>query len=301
MPYRNLAAYKRFEAHLTANWSAFHAQRGERLKQHGRFGGAAEHVAEDIVEDLFTIALDWRLGDINNQIDYADIVVTRLGIKHCVIETKRPGSLAWHKSAVHSALEQARRYADEQKVRCIAVSDGVTFYAANVQEGGLHDRVLVSLESKTPPLDLWWLSEHGIYRPRSWPDDKPLELLKHAPPDHDHIPDESSSDESLLHPKYHLPPRCFAYVGNANRPTTWKLPYLLEDGSIDTKRLPKAVQAILSNYRGASLSSVPEEAIPDVLRLLAGAAEELGKMPHQGPTAEVYEMLALALEQIESR
>lgn len=66
MPYRNLASYKRFEAHLTENWSAFHSKRGERLKQHGRFGGAAEHVAENIVEDLFTIALDWDLGDINN-------------------------------------------------------------------------------------------------------------------------------------------------------------------------------------------------------------------------------------------
>jgi len=301
MPYQNLAAYKRFEAHLTANWSAFHTQRGERLKQHGRFGGAAEHVAEDIVEDLFTIALDWHLGDINNQVDFADIVVTRLGIKHCVIETKRPGSLAWHKSAVHSALEQARRYADEQKVRCIAVSDGVTFYAANVEEGGLHDRVLVSLESKIPPLDLWWLSEHGIYRQRTGPDGKPLELLKRAPPDQNHKTDESPSHESLLHPKYHLPSRCFAYVGNANRPATWKLPYLLEDGSIDTKRLPKAIQVILSNYRGASLSSVPEEAIPDVLCRLADAAEQLGKMPRQGPTAEVYEMLGRALEQVASR
>ena len=73
----------------------------------------------------------------------------------------------------------------------------------------------------------------------------------------------------------------------------------VEDGSIDVKRLPKAIQAILSNYRGASVSSVPEKAIPDVLQRLAEAAEQLGKMPHQGETADVYEKLAQVLEQLE--
>ncbi len=48
------------------------------------------------------------------------------------------------------------------------------------------------------------------------------------------------------------------------------------------------------------MSSVPEKAIPDVLRRLAIAAEQLGRMPHQGETAEVYEMLAQALKQVES-
>ena len=75
---------------------------------------------------------------------------------------------------------------------------------------------------------------------------------------------------------------------------------MLEDRSIDVKRLPKAIQSILSNYRGARISSVPEKAIPDVLRRLASAAEQLGKMPHQGETAEVYEMLAQVLKQVES-
>ena len=46
--------------------------------------------------------------------------------------------LLHERAAVHRALEQARRYADEQKVTCIAVSDGVMFYAANIEEGGLH-------------------------------------------------------------------------------------------------------------------------------------------------------------------
>ena len=297
MPYQQLASYKRFETHLTTNWPTFCAKRSERLRQQGRFGEASERVAENIVEDLFTLALDWKLGDINNQVDYADIVVTRLGIKYCIVETKRPGALAWNRAAVHSALEQARRYADKQKVACIAVSDGVMFYAANIEEGGLHDRVFVSLESKEPHSDLWWLSEHGVYRPHTGPQGEPLTLLKSAS-----VTGAAStgadSNAQLLHPKYCLPSQCFAYVGDANRPATWKLPFMLEDGSIDVRRLPKAIQAILSNYRGAKVRSVPEKAIPDVLRRLAAAAEQLGKMPHQGETAEVYEMLAQVLTQV---
>jgi hypothetical protein len=37
-----------------------------------------------------------------------------------------------------------------------------------------------------------------------------------------------------------------------------------------------------------------------VLRRLAEAAEQLGRMPYQGETAEVYEMLAQALKQVKS-
>ncbi|MCL5947028.1 MAG: hypothetical protein M1298_03290 [Chloroflexi bacterium] len=37
----------------------------------------------------------------------------------------------------------------------------------------------------------------------------------------------------LLHPKYKIPVHCFAYVGHAEKTSTWKLPYRLADGSID--------------------------------------------------------------------
>ena len=40
--------------------------------------------------------------------------------------------------------------------------------------------------------------------------------------------------------------------------------------------------------------------MPDVLRCLAAAAEQLGKMPHQGATADVYEKLAQVLEQVKN-
>jgi hypothetical protein len=174
------------------------------------------------------------------------------------------------------------------------------FYAADIEGGGLKDRIFVSLEQNIPPLDLWWISEHGIYRPRADPKCEPLNLLQSQTKEEPQTvcPD---IDSQLLHPKYKIPSQCFAYVGDANNPKTWKLPYLQADGDVDVNRLPKAIQAILSNYRGARVSLVPEKHIPDVLIRLEEAAEHIGKMPHQGgKTAPAYEMLAGALEQIRS-
>jgi len=198
---------------------------------------------------------------------------------------------------VESALAQAVRYADEQRVRCVAVSDGLMLYAADIVSGGLRDRVFVSLEAGEPQEPLWWLSVHGIYRPRQDAQDAALRLLPEVPVEE--LSDAGPSDESLLHPKYGVPARCFGYVGDASDPRTWKLPYCLSDGRIDTKRLPKAIQAILSNYRGTKVSGIPEKAIPDVLVRLARAAKQLGKMPDRpGAAASAYEQLAAVLEQL---
>jgi hypothetical protein len=63
--------------------------------------------------------------------------------------------------------------------------------------------------------------------------------------------------------------------------------------------LPKAIQAILSNYRGIKVSGIPEEAIPAVLMRLARGVESIGRMPYQrGDTAMIYQQLAEVLEQI---
>ena len=72
------------------------ARRTERLAQGELYGHPAEKVAETILEDLFTGPLDWALGEIAYQVGYADIELTRLGIKHLVVEVKRPGALAWN-------------------------------------------------------------------------------------------------------------------------------------------------------------------------------------------------------------
>jgi len=54
------------------------------------------------------------------------------------------------------------------------------------------------------------------------------------------------------------------------------------------------------NYRGVKVSGIPEPDIPDVLVRLGRAPAHAGKMPHQdGETAEVYQQLAEALEQLD--
>ncbi|HZT09038.1 MAG TPA: hypothetical protein VFC51_18610 [Chloroflexota bacterium] len=101
-------------------------------------------------------------------------------------------------------------------------------------------------------------------------------------------------------PSNRLPLECFAHVGDASKPSTWHLPYRLVDGTIDERRLPKAIQAVLSNYRGARVSTIPEKDIAAVLHRLAEAASTIGRYPPvAGMSAAVYELLANALEQID--
>jgi hypothetical protein len=281
---------------VTVGWTEFQAKRRERLVQQERFGAAAEKVAENILEDLFTMVLDWRLSEMNNQVEYADLVLTRLGVKQLIVEVKRPGALAWNERSVDLALAQARRYADEQRVKCIAVSDGIMLYACDAVPGGRRDRVFVRLDASQAPEDLWWLSVDGIYRPREGTDGAQLRLL---PVIAEIVPLPNVMTSDLVHPKYRLPSTCFAYVGSAAEPKTWRLPYLLADGTPDLARLPKAIQAILSNYRGARLSTVPEPAIPEVLVTLGRTAQRLGKLPATSTgTAPVYLQLQDALEQL---
>lgn len=294
----NLAAYRRCVERISASWHQFQARRLERLRERERFGHAAERATESIIEDLFTEVLDWSIGDVNHQVGYADILLSRLGVKYLIIEAKRPGKLAWNRRGVSEALDQACRYAAAQKVRSVAVSDGVMLYGADVSHGGLCDRVFCSLAHPSPPLALWWLSVDGIYRPPAELADAGLQFLPETTVPVPRV--DAECTEQLLHPKYKLPARCFAYAGDAVDPHTWHLPYLNADGSVDARRLPKAVQAILSNYRGAHLSTVPECDIPDVLVRLACAARSLGKLPDQtAEPAPAYVRLAAALEQLD--
>jgi hypothetical protein len=107
----------------------------------------------------------------------------------------------------------------------------------------------------------------------------------------------ASNAAELLQPKYRLPAASFAYVGDARDPETWKLPYRHADGSVDPKRLPLAIEAMLGTYRGRR-ASIPDAARHDVLARLAEAADELGRMPpkaaHPRP---LYRRLAAALAQ----
>jgi hypothetical protein len=274
--YRQLASYRRCTVRIEAAWPMFAARRRERLRQ-GLFDAPVEKVAENIVEDLLTAVLDWSLDDVNLQIGRADIVLSDNGYKRLVLEVKRPGTLIWHRRAIQAALDQALRYASAQNVSTVAVSDGNMLYAADVVAGGrMSDRALTALDTSTAPLDLWWVSVHGIYRPcpivtgdLAWPAAKAT------------IPVQAAAMEGLRDHKYQLPSSCFGYVGDADNVGTWKLPYLLENGSPDTRRLPKAIQSLYSNYRGAQVKTIPREAVPDVLVRLAIAAATLRKLPCQ--------------------
>lgn len=294
-----LASQRKCAARIQSTWPSFQAKRAQRLEQGRRFGTAAEKITIALLEDLFTEVLDWSLADLNHEIDYADLIITQNGIKTLIVEAKRPGSLAWHQQAVTQALEQARRYADAQRVPHIAITDGIVCYAADIDQGILRDRVFVSLDRETEPFDLWWLSVHGIYRPRPESTDAAWRLLPYAPSD---ALSTDSTASDLLHPKYQIPAWCFAYVGDASQPKTWKLPYRKADESLDKGRLPKAIQAILSNYRGTKVGGIPDAAIPPVLLVLAQAAAEQGTMPpHAINPAPVYQQLATALNTLGAR
>ena len=165
---------------MTRAWADFQARRWERLAQQARTGTAAETVARNILEDLFTMVLDWRLSEVNNQVGHADLALTRLGATQLIAEVRRPGALAWNERAVDLALAQAHRYADGQRVRVIAISDGIMLYARDVVTGGHRDRLFARLDEPWAPEDLWWLSVDGIYRPREDAAGLDLRLLPFA-------------------------------------------------------------------------------------------------------------------------
>jgi len=296
--FESLASYRRCQERIRNAWPDFREKRKERLQPHPLLRGAPEEVAESILEDLFTGVLDWALADFQNQVAHADLVLTDHGVKKLVVEVKRPHSLAWNKRAVDEALDQAKRYADEQKVKCAAVSDGEMLYAEDRTDGGWQAKVFVSLSEEEPQSDLWGLSVQAIWRMRPNRKGAELRLISEAPVT-SATETGARTGEGLIHPKYKIPASCFAYVGDFSEPHSWKLPYLLADGTVDTKRLPKAIGSILSNYRGAQVSGIPEAAIPEVLSRLARAACNAGHMPSvANSTAPIYRNLADALDQL---
>jgi hypothetical protein len=175
---------------------------------------------------------------------------------------------------VEAAFLQAQGYAEELGVTAVAVSDGRQLSAADLVPGGRRSRAEADLSAAEVDDNLWWLSPDGVYR-------HPM-ALEHpgawmpAPAQEGPEPETAAT---LLHPKYGLPVTCFAYIGSVTHPHTWHLPYLLLNGDVDHSRLPKAIQAIVTTYRGENLRGIPEEAVPLVLRRLAAAARRSGKMP----------------------
>jgi len=288
-----LATYRAWQSHARTAWPIFQTQRLERLAEGRRYGKAPEKVAENIVEDLLVDVLGWSLADINHQVERCDILVTHLGVRRLVVEAKRPELLRGPRQ-IEAAFHQARCYAETLGVDVVVVSDGGHVLARDLVPGDW--RAEADLCAAELDDNLWWLSSDGIYRtptplahPAAWTGQT-----------RDAIEDPSTALEGLpRHPKYGLPALCFAYVGVAADPHTWKLPYLRADGQVDHSRLPKAIQCVLTNYRGEHISGIPETAIPAVLRRLADAAQREGRMPSQClEPAPVYLELEYAVSQI---
>lgn len=298
----HLASFREFCEAIEAQWPFFLQKRAEWLLQEARFGHAAEKVAESILADFFTIPLNWQISDLNNQIQYADMVLTKMGIKRLVVEVKRPGSLSWDQPSLERALAQARRYAEDQRVSTIAVSDGTFFYAADIANGGLRHRTWLHLDHVAPSLDAFWVSVDGIYRmPERLTENQILQPAVNLPAGADTAQDESARETiaPLLHPKYKRPAECFAYVGDAGDPRTWKLPYRRPDGRVDTTHLTGAIRSVISNYRGARVN-LPEKAVPDVLVRLGMAVAEIRKMPGQTSSPpQTYQQLYDVLRQMD--
>lgn len=294
-----LASFRKFIGHIQSTWPKFLNQRSSRLVQAERNGSAPEKVAEDILSDFFTLALDWDISDLNNQLHFADLVLTKMGLRRLLVEAKRPGSLVWNQSNLEQALDQARRYADEQRVCTIAVSDGCIFYAADIVNGGLRDRVRLQLDRQTFSCNSWWVSVEGIYRSPECIDEDVEMPVSECQPTLITLPD-GETFQGLIHPKYKVPATCFAYVGDACKTSTWKLPHRFADGRVDEKRLCGAIRAVTSNYRGVRVKTIPEKALPDVLVRLGKAAAEIGKLPGQNPSPQQsYQQLYDALKQLD--
>jgi hypothetical protein len=289
--YLALASYRACVARVRTAWPKFLETRNDRL----RHGAESEKVAEAIIEDLLTGVLDWDKGDLAYQLEYADIVLSQNLQKHLVIEVKKPGTLRLGRQSLATALEQARRYADAQHITRVAVTDGCIFYAADIIGGGLQHRVMVNLGRNEPPESLWWISVHGVYRP--FEGTVAMDAVVTDDPTAAQMPGQSDNS-ALLHPKYKLPAHCFAWVGNADKPGTWKLPHLKADGTIDEKRLPKAIQCLLSNFRGVKVKHIPESDVSRVLLRLARSAKSANLLPPESiHPAPVYQQLVMVLEQ----
>jgi len=279
-----LGRQRRCVEQIRARWPGFLAARQAHLRSHAVGQTPSEKVAENILCDLFTAVLDWSTEQVRLQESRVDILLTRLGVKYLIVEAKRPGSLDGPAS-IGRALRQAVGYAQELNVGAVAVSDGCVLEAHDIERAtlALRPRLRAHLSDTSPPGGLWWLSTRGVYR-----------TPQPTAGDGQRLPD----DDDLLHPKYRLPARCFAYVGHPRRTSSWKLPYLRADGSVDDRRLPKAIQSVLRDYRGEQVH-LPEEQVPAVLTQLASAAARQGRMPHQDPTpAAIYQALQDTLGQM---
>lgn len=253
---------------IGATWPTFrefrtrtyhHVQNGRRLSEQD-VGG--------VLERLLTGPLGYSPEQIRRQTDFIDYELLVRDRKVAVVETK--GWEAFRTTGgLDEALVQAANYGARNQVKHLFAFDG-EIMALAVQAG---DSIRVISESRVDgeqaPEELFFFTEYGL----SKVPDKPLRSFQFEP--------SALPSELKTHHGTSLHYKCFAYVGDLRDKATWRLPYLNPDFSVDTSRIDKAVNYLLSpgGYRGVTVTdkSIPEAASVDVAKKLAKAYKEIGR------------------------
>lgn len=163
---------------LREQWPAFRARVELLLARSTSRRIAGTRIVTTILRDLCTTALDWPRSSIHARLgSSSDLVLSIKRLPCLIVEARAPHSIRWDMPGGLMALDRLRRYADEHAIKCIAISDGIRLYAAELHGGVLQHRLYVSLVSDVPPAPLWWLSVSGIHRPSPTAPAGPMRVL----------------------------------------------------------------------------------------------------------------------------
>jgi len=92
----------------------------------------------------------------------------------------------------------------------------------------------VYVAQENPSIDLFYFTEYGLSK-------LPADTLYSI----EYIP-TAQPNEFKKHHGVDLHYTCYAYIGDLREKKTWKLPYRNSDNTIDSKRIDKAVNYLLS-------------------------------------------------------
>lgn len=259
--------------HIQTEWSTFRERYKKIVSEYERGSRLHEKDIEIIFHSLAEGPLGYEIEQLSTQREYADYALVDRGLKLAIVEIKsfRAFASKQEQSQLESALIQAARYAHRHRTPHLMAFDGVILTLAELE--GVQDvikvHIQVNIEADEPPGNLFYFTHYGLFC-------HPTEELLTLPYDAD-----EDAELKKTHHGVKLHYSCFAHVGDIRDKGTWRAPYRNPDGSVDVKRLPHAVNYLLSpsGHRGkqASRQRIPEAATPLVALRLAKAYKEIGK------------------------
>ncbi len=244
----------------------------------------SERDVEAVFESILLGPLGYSPAQLDRQPDFADYVLLSRDLKIAIVEIK--GWEAFHiPDNQRKALEQAAGYASRHRCKNIMAFDGKTMALAECGQDAINILFEVLVDTADPADELFYFTEYGLSKLPG----QCISSFSYTP--------APQPNEFKKHHGIDLHYSCFAYIGDLRDKSTWKMPYRNADGSVDTGRIDKAVNFLLSpgGYRGATVSdrSVPEAASVDVAKKLARGYREIGKLDdqHCKPAARLKEYL----------